>query len=138
LRKGLIMSHEFKQFSFPCGECIVQSMCKEKPTKIEEIYTDKNVPCLALPKWKEDEGTYHKMLIESMANLFKEIMDTVDKTDHPAGTNHKNQVPSGYIFLMLQLSYTLCYMVNSTSWNIGELKHFDRDEINRKLKIAKL
>jgi hypothetical protein len=29
-------------------------------------------------------------------------------------------------------------MVNSTSWNIGELKNFDIDEINRKLKVAKL
>jgi len=132
------MSQEFVQFTFPCSDCIVRAACKDQERlTVKDLYNTKSAKCLTIPKL-EDDKSYHKVLMECMANLFKDIMGSVQKDEDPIGVNKENKLPYRYVTLFYQMACAMQYMVNSTSWKIGELKDFDRDEINRKLKLAKL
>jgi len=132
------MSQKFVQFNFPCIDCIVRAACElQEAITADHLYDSKYPRCVTMPRL-EDDKSYHKVLIECMANLFKSLMNSVQKIEEPIGINKDNKVPHKYITLFYQMTCVMQYMVNSTSWKIGELKQFDIDEINRKLKVAKL
>jgi len=131
------MSEEFIQYYFPCNECLVQAACKDR----DNISSVKNhikginhsLPSLGIPKFEEGKS-YPKGLLECWANIVKDIMDRVSREDINNGRKTtKDQMPTQYVHVMIDVAAIMCYMVNSTSWREGELFDFDRDEIKRKL-----
>ena len=132
------MSQKFVQFNFPCIDCIVRAACEmQNSITADHLYDSQCARCIAIPRL-EDDKSYHKVLIECMANLFKDLMSSVQKIEEPIGINKDNKVPHRYIITFYQLACAMQHMVNSTSWEIGELQQFDIDEINRKLKACRL
>jgi hypothetical protein len=139
--KGIEMSgQKFFQFDFPCKQCVVASICKEKPDNAKDLILKFEDPvlCLTIPK-EADQVTYHKMLLECWANMGSEILNKVQKqssVDYKKEIN--NNIPRDYLYLMGRMASILAYMVNSTSWEIGETKSFDHNEINGRLENLKL
>lgn len=136
------MSSEFIQFQFPCTDCIVRAACKEKPKdeRLKHLLIRQNtIPCLALPRIFPELKPYQKGLVECWANIGVDILCRMHKTEDPkTSTEINNNIPMQYLILMGQMSYILQWIINSTSWEEGSLKQFDRDEINRKLKVLHL
>ena len=133
------MSCEFIQFHFPCKDCLVRAACKEKPKDedVQHLFMDGHtVPCLALPKIPLDVKSYHKGLLECWANIGVNIICRMSKKEDPKTcTESNNNIPMQYVILMGNMIYLLQWMINSTSWNEGLLKDFDKLEINRKVKL---
>jgi len=135
------MSQEFYQFDFPCKDCVVAAICKEKPDNAKEIILEYKNPvvCLTIPKCPNDVKTYHKMLLECWANLGPQILNKLQKQ---SSVDYKkeihNNIPRDYLYLMGYMANILGHMVNTTSWDLGETQHFDHDEINRRIKLLKL
>lgn len=128
------MSKEFVEFTFPCTACLVQAACQEKPTEKADLYdSSKNCRCLTLPTL-EKGMTYHKMMIECYSNFGPQLMNHIQKSYSPSGVETHNNIPVGYVQMMVQMTAIMQYMVNSTSWAEGDLKPFDKHEINLKLK----
>ena len=133
------MSEEFIQYYFPCNECLVQAACKDR----KNISSVKNhikginhaLPSLGIPKFKEGKS-YPKGLLECWANIGKDIMDKLSRTEDTNGTQ-KDILPMRYVHIMISMAEIMCHMVNSASWREGELFDFDRDEIKRKLSHLK-
>ena len=135
---GVTMSAQFVQFIFPCKDCLVRAACKEKPDNEgvkSVLFNDNGNPrCLAVPKLPLDI-TYHKGVLECWAVLGAELMSALQKSEDPKTLKEThNNIPMQYVSLMGKMSYLLCYMVNSTSWNLGELQEFDRFEIKQRIK----
>lgn len=135
------MSAEFVQFTFPCKDCIVRAACEEQPRNnetINHLYDVNAVRCLTLPKFPSDIA-YTKGLLECWANIGVQIINNMQKTEDPKTSKEtKNNLPMQYVMLMGQMSYLLQWMINSVSWERGELQDFDRREINMKSKMLKL
>ena len=132
------MSKQFIQFIFPCKECLVRAACKEKPDNVEvktDLFNDRDNPrCLAVPKLPLDV-TYHKGLLECWATLGAQIVNSTQKSEDPKTKSEQhNNIPMQYVALMGKISYLLGWMVNSTSWDLGELQEFDRFEIDLRIK----
>ena len=132
------MSREFVEFTFPCKECIVTAMCQDYTRLKKKDQLDVRSMCLAVPKFGEKEGPYHKLLLECMANISKRITSAVDKAEDPIGTNTVNNIPHRYVLMMCHMTEIMVYMTNSTSWETGKLENFDEFEINRKLKLVRI
>ncbi len=127
------MSEEFIEYHFPCSVCIVQAACKDRQRirgPIEKVET--GVPSLGVPKFKKGK-TYHKGILECLMNVQKRVMDKVSRTEGPNRVQEKDKLPMQYLNVMIGVSEILCHMVNSTSWEEGELFEFDRIEIKRRL-----
>jgi hypothetical protein len=63
----------------------------------------------------------------------------MQKTEDPQTCSEtNNKIPMQYVMLMGQMSYLLQWMINSTSWERGELQDFDRQEIRLKCKSITL
>lgn len=135
------MSDEFLEFQFPCKECLVRAVCEEKPritgSDKKKLLERDRTHCLTLPYVSEDKH-YHKMLIECWANMGQSMFCEVGNIENPKGTNRDLKVPINYIFMLRTLADIAQYIVNSTSWRREQLEDFDRDEINRKVKMLKL
>jgi len=134
----MTMSKEFIQFIFPCKECLVRAACKEKPDNVAEkkvLFNDNSNPrCLAVPKLPLDV-TYHKGILECWAVLGSQLMSALQKSEDPKTQKEThNNIPMQYVHLMGKMSYLLCWIVNSTSWDLGELQEFDRFEIDLRIK----
>jgi len=130
------MSQEFIQFNFPCTDCLVRAACKEKPKNNEDVklYDNINPRCLTLPKFPS-KIAHTKGLLECWANLGVKIITNMQKTeDSKTFRETKSNIPMHYIILMGQISYLLQWMINSESWENGELKDFDIREIREKCK----
>jgi len=131
------MSEQFIEFVFPCKDCIVRACCKEKVDnegKKSVLFHNKNPRCLAVPKLPLDV-TYHKGLLECWANLGARLVNSMQKSEDPKTLSEThNNIPMQYVQLMGKLSYILCHMVNTTSWNLGELKEFDQIEIRHRIR----
>jgi len=54
--------------------------------------------------------------------------------DPSAQKETENNIPYQFVSLIVHMSYVLQWITNSTSWELGELQDFDRDEIRLKLK----
>jgi len=135
------MSDEFLEFQFPCKECLVRAVCEEKPDitdkEREMLIGRERTHCLTLPYVSEDKH-YHKMLIECWANMGHNMFVQVQNIENPVGTSDPLKVPINYIFMLRTMAEIAQYIVNSTSWKLPKLQDFDRDEINRKVKMLKL
>jgi len=135
------MSAVFYEFPFPCKDCVVAAICKEKPDNAKEIILKFNHPvkCLTIPKNVKEVETYHKMLLECWANMGIKIIQGVQKQ---TSVNHKkeinNNLPRDYLYLMSRMTDLLQWMVNSKSWEIGESQDFDKAEVRKKLKLLVL
>ena len=91
------MSENFVQFIFPCKDCLVRAACKENPDNeaIKHLYKDNRHRCLAVPKLPPNVS-YHKGLLECMANLGAELINAVEKTEDPQTKTEKTlQAPDG-------------------------------------------
>jgi hypothetical protein len=133
------MSDEFYQFPFPCKDCVVAAICKEKPSNAKSIILEYNDPvlCLTIPEVpNKDIKTYHKTLLECWANMGRNLIDHVQKQ---TSVNHKtelnNNLPRDYLYLMSRMADLLQWLVNSKSWEVGESQEFDISEIEKKLKF---
>ncbi len=139
------MSEEFIQYMFPCNECLVQAACKdhkhlkilkdEKKIKIGDIRG--NRPSLAVPIFDPNNKTYHKGLMECWANMGASLMNKVSKIEDPVKHQKKDNLPMAYVHILQAMTQIMCHMVNSTSWEEGELHEFDRIEIKRRLSKLK-
>ena len=74
------------------------------------------------------------MMIECYANFGPKLLNTIQKSYSPSGVETHNNIPVGYLLIMLRMVGIMEYMVNSTSWDEGDLKPFDKHEVNLKLK----
>jgi len=135
------MSLDFVEFIFPCKDCLVRAACTEKPENegIKHLFYDKNKPrCLAVPKLPPDV-TYHKGLLECWTNIGVRIINSMNKSENPkTQTEIHNNIPYQYVSLIGHMTYLLQWITNSTSWELGQLQDFDRDEIRRKSKHVTL
>jgi len=132
------MSTEFIQFIFPCKDCIVRASCKEKPDhegKLSVLFNDSGRPrCLAVPKLSQDVA-YHKGVLECWANIGAQLINSMQKSEDPKTLSEThNKIPMQYVALMGKISYILAYIVNTTSWRVGELQEFDQFEIKQRIK----
>jgi len=137
------MSSKFVQFNFPCKDCLVRAACKEKPGNdeaIKHLYDDNQFDhrCLTLPKFPS-KIAFTKGLLECWANIGVDIINNMQKSeDSKTSKETTNNLPMQYVMLMGQMSYLLQWMINSVSWERGELQDFDRQEINLKSKMLRL
>jgi hypothetical protein len=133
----LKMSDNFLDFQFPCKDCLVRAVCEEKPEIKDDdkkkLYERDRTHCLTIP-YISKEKHYHKMLIECWANMGKSLFDQVSNVEHPHKMNSDLKVPIWYIFKLRDIANLAQWIVNSTSWEKGDLKKFDQDEVNRKAK----
>lgn len=132
------MSSEFYHFYFPCKDCVVAGICKEKPKNAKDVILEYDSPvlCLTIPKTPTDVKTYYKMLLECWANMGHGIINKVQKQ---SSVNFKkeinNNIPRDYLYLISRITDLLQWMVNSISWENGQSAKFDVDEIKQKLKL---
>jgi len=135
------MSDEFLEFHFPCKECLVRAVCEEKPeindTDKKRLIERDRTHCLTLP-YVSDEKHYHRMIIECWANLGWRVFNSVSNVENPVGVSDPMKVPIRFVFWLRDIANIMQYIVNSTSWETGKLEDFDKDEINRKVKMLKL
>ena len=130
-------SEDFVQFNFPCKDCLVRAACQEKPEneEIKHLYDMDRPRCLTVPKFKSDEKTYMKALIECVSNIAPTLIDNMQKSEDPKTSREThNNIPMQYVALLGHMTYLMQWIVNSTSWKLGELQEFDRFEVNRKAK----
>lgn len=135
-------SEDFVQFNFPCKDCMVLACCREAPKdnkKIEHLYDKLNTRCLAVPKFSSDIKSYSKGLIECWANLGVGIINSMQKSEDPQTcTEINNNIPMQYVQLLGKMSYLIQWIINSTSWEKGQLQEFDAFEIRLKSKTITL
>jgi len=135
--KGNSMSEDFIQFTFPCKDCVVAAICKEKPKNAKELILEHGhaVRCLTIPKFDDPLKSYHKGLLECWANIGHDILYTLEKqTSENLKTEKRNKIPRDFLYFMTHVSDILQWMVNSYSWKSGRSEDFDIKEINMKLK----
>ena len=128
------MSEKFYQFYFPCVECIVRPICKDKERMMEQVKVRGNVPSLGVPIWDYKEKSYHKGLLECVINILKDLTDKVSRTEpeHRPKAERDN-IPMQYVHLLIAMADIMCHMINTTSWSEGTLHGFDKIELNQRL-----
>ncbi len=132
------MSHDFIQWTPKCTNCLVKACCVDYRSMEEtnEIKNFLDFPprSLSIPKFAG--GTYSKILIECIANILFDAVNSMQKIEMPREIERENNLPMGYIRVLVRLSNTLQWIVNSTSWREGgELHLFDKMEVERMLKF---
>jgi hypothetical protein len=128
------MSEKFYEYYFPCVECIVRPMCKDKDRMMEQIKVRGDVPSLGVPLWNWDEKSYHKGLLECIINILKRVTDKISRTE-PANRakGELDKIPMEYVHTLIDMADVMCHMIHTTSWDIGTLKEFDRLELSNRL-----
>jgi len=128
------MSEKFYQFYFPCVECLVRPICKDKEKMMEQVKVKGTVPSLGVPIWDYNEKSYHKGLLECAVNIIKNITDKINKSEpeHTPAAQRDN-IPMEYVHLFIDMADIMCHIIHTTSWREGELQEFDRFEIERRL-----
>ncbi len=139
------MSEKFIQYMFPCSECLVQAACQDHnklrilknkdKIKIDNIRSDR--PSLAVPIFDLNVKSYHKGLMECWANMGASLMNKISKTEDPIKHQKVDNLPMAYVHVLCGMAQIMCHMVNSTSWQEGELHGFDRIEIKQRLSKLK-
>ncbi len=132
------MSEQFIQYMFPCSECLVQAACKDydgRRKQLKDIRGDR--PSLAVPIFDQTKKSYHKGLMECWANMGASMMNKVSKEEDPIKHQKADNLPMSYVHILQAMAQIMCHMVNSTSWEEGELYEFDRIEIKRRLSQLK-
>ena len=132
------MSEEFLQYMFPCNECLVQAACKDydaRRKQLKDIREDR--PSLAVPIFDQTKKSYHKGLMECWANMGASLMGKVSKTEDPIKHQKLDNLPMSYVHVLWAMAQIMCHIVNTTSWEEGELYEFDRTEIKQRLSKLK-
>ena len=128
-------SEEFKQINVPCATCLVTASCQDKARTLQEI---EKFPLfdflLGLQRWDESKKVYRKGLLEAWANLGWQILSSMKTTEFK---DLPPEVAPQFLDLLIELSGLCQWIVNSTSWRVGEKQTFDITEIKRKLDKAK-
>ena len=128
------MSEKFYQYYFPCVECIVRPICKDKRQMMEDVKVNGSVPSLGVPIWDFNVKSYHKGLIECTINILKDIMNKVSRTEPEDRKDYElDNLPMEYVHLLIDMADLTCHMINSTSWREGELQNFDRFELKSRV-----
>lgn len=140
------MTEKFVEFTLPCHECIVQASCQSKSkVKLFEDGTDdlnKNLKLsdlyfsvLAIPKFDERKKCWKKGMLEMWINMGYglAVKHGLKRSDYK-GYGDKGPAFADFINELAQM---LTYIIHSTSWEEGEEKPFDIDELKRKLNTAK-
>ncbi len=124
------MSEKFYQYYFPCVECIVRPICKDKERMMEDIKIRGDVPSLGIPRWDYEKKSYHKGLLECTVNILRDITDKVSRTEpKDRAAMEQDNIPMAYVHTLIDMADMMCHMINSTSWRKGELQEFDRIEL---------
>jgi len=130
------MSLEFLRFNIPCRDCVVRAICKDKNNMGLEL-SKINDLCLAVPQWNPMERTYIKGFCECWINLGYNMLGglrTLKLENKREDFNKSISIPTQYINFLTDTINTIQWIVNSTSWQKGELYAFDSFEINQKMK----
>ena len=131
------MSENFYEYYFPCVECLVRPICKDKERMMEQIKVRGDVPSLGVPIWSYEEKSYHKGLLECMINILKRTTDKMSRTepeDRPAA--QRDKIPMEYVHLLIDMVDIMSHMIHTYSWREGEthvLHEFDRIELYKRL-----
>ena len=126
------MSQEFIQFVFPCKDCLVQAICKDKDHMNSVTNLDKDKVMLGVPLF--ETGTpYFKGLMECWVNLGSTIIQSLSKDTIKNTLHTADGIPIPFAQMLLSLPYVLRYMINSTSWVDGQLYEFDEDILKRRI-----
>jgi len=129
------MSEKFYEYYFPCVECIVRPICKDKERMMEQIKVRGDVPSLGVPLWSYEEKSYHKGLLECIVNILKRVTDKISRTEpENRAKREQDNIPMEYIHTLIDMADVMCHMIHTTSWDIGTLKEFDRLELHTRLK----
>ena len=130
------MSLDFLQFTIPCETCIVQAMCKDKHYTSDIKLNKHTSRCLGVPDWDMNEKPYIKGLLECWVNIGWDMTRQLVREKSKGKLEEKKSysIPNQYIDTFIDIIGTLQWMINSTSWNEGELYKFDSFEIEEKLK----
>jgi hypothetical protein len=128
------MSEKFLQINIPCKDCLVAPACEEKKTidvkvKQQELFEF----MLTLRRWDETKKSYRKGLIEAWVNMGKDIFNGY-RTDEFDGV--PNSSTPEYLNVLIELTNTMQWMINSKSWRDGEMHSFDKIDCHDKLKQA--
>jgi len=128
------MSEKFYEYYFPCVECIVRPICKDKERMMEQIKVRGDVPSLGVPIWSYEEKSYHKGLLECIFNILKRVSDKISRTEPEHRANREqDKIPMQYVHLIIDVADLMCHMIHTTSWDVGDLKEFDRIELKRRV-----
>ena len=126
------LSEQFIELSMPCTECIVAAICKDKPRSI--LKKDDIFPfVLAMRKFDEKKKIYRKGLIECWANMGWRLVSNMRTSEYKQFP--KNVAPE-FVDVLIELSNTIQYIINSKSWRDGEKHDFDKSEIALRIKKA--
>lgn len=131
------MSLEFVQFKMPCKVCVVQAICKDKHHVSTDLNPHNDI-CLGLPVWNLEEKMYIKGVCECWINLGYDIIRGLKnlKLDNKRKEIDKQiTIPDQYINFLIDMINATQWLVNSTSWEKGELYKFDSFEIKNKIKF---
>jgi len=129
-------SEKFVQLNIPCKECLVSPICQDKQKIDQELEQHKGELMeffLSLRKWDESKKVYRKGLIEAWANMGWDIFSHMGTTDFKDIPNHARPE---FLNLLIELSSLIQWIINSKSWEDGEVYDFDQFEIKAKLKKA--
>jgi hypothetical protein len=124
------MSEEFIQFNFPCAECLVRAACQDKPKKMIEVFDKQNPRLLAMPDMKNIDD-YLKVFLECWANIGFDALDKI------RNAKSMNGIPETYANFLIETISMLQWIVNSASWDRGEIHDFDIYEVRHKLRVMK-
>lgn len=125
------MSKEFVEFNFPCIECLVRAACQDKPIIIKDLADSANPRCIAMPNVNHnDKESYTKAFLECWANIGWRAIQRVKSED-------AERIPPKYIDFLIDNIGLLQWIINSQSWEDGEMHDFDLYEAKRKLEKAK-
>lgn len=120
-------TENFEVVPFPCTECLVQAACTDKPKTSKDIYSI----CLLIPKWDESCKIYRKGLIECWVNMGLTILQNQRDFTHEGMPQESSPTFNEALFEIVQL---LQYIINSTSWRMGERYDFDIEEMQTQVR----
>jgi hypothetical protein len=90
--------------------------------------------CLLLP-----QTCNRKERMEAIGGLFGEMMigESVNKPIYGVNTT-ENKIPIEFAHALRSVGRLVGYMVNCTSWETGELKEYDKMELEKRIKNIQL
>ena len=128
------MSEKFLQINIPCKDCLVAPACEDKKRIDQKVEPhDLFNFMLTLRRWDESQKCYRKGLIEAWVNMGKDIFSGM-KTDE-FNNLPGNAIPE-YLNVLIELTNTMQWMINSKSWRDGAMHDFDKIDCHDKLKQA--
>lgn len=127
-------TEKFTQIGFPCIDCLVSATCRDKPHNQVADPKDFYPMMLAFRKWDESKKVYRKGLLECWVNMGRMVIDKARDKDC---TYKPQSVNPAFLDFILEIIGILEYIINSTSWNVGQKQEFDIIELQKQLDAAR-